>query len=155
MKNHTTTARPRVVRGGAELSEIVADGIYSAESTLFSYCQVVQGRLAKLSRVVEVLEDSLSSEEALEELKNKSLNTRFDYYNAFTKIMLNLVAYMERVHDMTANQQKFNAMKEHMQELATKKEEDKAIHVNESKQAVGELLDLLHNEMSLRSRKES
>ncbi len=116
---------------------------------------MVQERLNRLSKVVNILEESLTTKEAMIELQEKSVNTRFDYYKAFTKIMMNLLSYMERIHDIAADQAKFNSIKERMRELSesesSNSKEGKA-QIVKSKEQADDLLELLREEMAVRSR---
>lgn len=135
------------------LSQIVGSGALTAIETLFDHCNIVKTRLGKLNRVVEALEDSLTSDSALEELRTKPMAVRFDYYNAFTKIMLNLTGYMEKVHLIVADQAKFNLIKDKIEKLLNPDiEKDNQLKIVESKDTLDNLLDILKDEMDKRSR---
>jgi|SaaInlLV_10m_DNA_2_1039722.scaffolds.fasta_scaffold50598_2 hypothetical protein len=145
-----TMERPRVVR--ESLQETMVTGLHSAESTLFNHCVIIQERLTRLGVVINVLEESLTSPDAIEELKDKSVNVRFDYYNAFSKIMMNLIGYMERIHDMAADQVKFNAIKDKLDSLREVTAQDtKGVGIDR-REDVNELLELIKDEMIVRGR---
>lgn len=150
--------RLRVVRPKEEpkdLSNVIVDGLHRAETTLFGHCKTVQTRLERLGRVINVLEESLTSPEAMQELRNKPMGTRFDYYNAFTKVMVSMIGYMERIHDIAADQAKFNAIRDQMKALTTDSvvtPEEGQVQIVQSRESVSQLMELLKEEMSIRSR---
>ena len=143
--------RPRIRIVERSLQQVVGQGLWSAEVSLFDYCNIAKTRLERLSRVVDVLEESLTSTEALVELKNKPMAIRFDYYNAFTKIIMNLTGYMERVHFIAADQVKFELIKNKIKELTSpERKKDLEVKVVEGKEVVNGLLNLIQDEMSRR-----
>ena len=151
----STETRPRVIRPQVPLRDTIHDGLHSAEQVLFQHCMIVQGRLERIGKVVNALEESLTTPQAQQELQRKSINVRFDYYSAFTRIMMSLVGYMERIHDIAADQAKFNAIRDKMEELSrtSPQDGDNAIQIVEGKQQITYLLDLLKEEMTVRARR--
>lgn len=151
---NTMVKRSRIRIQEKTFPQVVGQGILSAEITLFEYCQTAKTRLERLSKVIEALEVNLTSDQALEELKNKPMSVQFDYYNAYTKIIMNLVGYMEKIHVLVADQAKFNLIKNKIDELLSKNDEDKDRNtIIEGKAVVTDLLQLMHNEMIKRDRK--
>jgi hypothetical protein len=138
-----------------DIQEVVHDGTLSAEYTLFNFAKRAKETVDRLYKVITRLETSLTDVDTIRQLVSYPVNLRFEYYMAFTKVVMKLVDYMEKIHFIVADQVKFNAIKDRLKELSTPlvEGEVKKDIIEEGSKEVGNVLVLMKNEMARRNKR--